>query len=92
MPRTDVKPLSYFELEAFRENLVSNPAPVAVEAVAPREIKPEPPAVKPLEHCPHCNGRLSALDLKFGQCLACRKPLEATPASQGKAAPVSIGI
>jgi hypothetical protein len=92
MLRSDAKPLSFLELQTFMEKVAGDAAPVAVEAVLPRETKPAPSLPAPLEHCPHCNGRLSALDLKFGQCLTCRKPLEAKADGDSQAAPVSIGI
>lgn len=93
MPRSDVKPLSFMELESFLENVTANKPQTPAEAAAPEQEKPAP-AVKPLEYCPHCNSKLSALDNKFGQCMACHKPLRPpNPAdSQPDTTPVSIGI
>jgi len=92
MPRTDVKPLSYMELESFRE-IVSNTQPPAPEEPAgPQEAKPAPQAAM-LEYCPHCHTKLSALDNKFGLCMACHKPLAENPADdKPDRAPVRIGI
>lgn len=89
MLRSHAKPLSYIELEAFMEKIAAEAAPAA-KAVT-REVRAEPVPPKAPEHCPHCNGRLAALDLKFGQCLACRKPLSAS-GDNSRSAPVSIGI
>jgi hypothetical protein len=46
-------------------------------AEPPAAEPPAPPATPAtvLEHCPHCQTKLSAIDLKFGNCLSCRKPL-----------------
>lgn len=86
MSRTDAKPLSYFELEAFLEQ-ETRPAAV-VQQAAPIEEQPK------LEYCPHCNNHLSALDHKFGQCMACHTNLaSAAPADTATAAaPVIVGI
>jgi hypothetical protein len=96
MPRTDVKTLSFLELDAFVESAASQAQAVAAaqpdnsNAAAPAPVA-EP---APLVQCPHCGGRLSALDVKFGQCLTCHKSLSAGgPAADAAARkPVSIGI
>lgn len=91
MLRTDAKPLSFLELESFAEN-VSKGEPAAPAAREPETQKSEP-AAKPLEQCPHCANRLSALEQKFGQCMVCHRPLTTGNREENEERrPVSIGI
>ena len=59
---------------------------MTVEPSSRREVQPE------LTHCPHCQARLSALDNKLGQCMACNRMLTAPGADRPDRRPVSIGI
>ena len=63
------------EAAALLEN--AKPADTTPEAeTTPAESSAAAPAA-----CPHCGARLSALDLKFGNCMGCGKSLAAPDAS-----------
>lgn len=66
--------------ELEEEALLMGAAPVdgpAIEEHDPPEDKAAPEPALALDTCPHCRARLSALDLKFGNCMGCGKPLSA---------------
>jgi uncharacterized protein with PIN domain len=80
------------ELESFLEIIEKDTEQAARETAEPTGSQP---AAQPeLNHCPHCQTRLSALDNKLGQCMACNRRLiiggdaEVPPDRR----PVSIGI
>ncbi len=64
------------ELEAEALLMAATPADGPLpEAPAAAEHAAAPEPALALDACPHCRARLSALDLKFGNCMGCGKPL-----------------